>query len=87
MKRLNITVRGKVYLFRITRFIEDQSKTSDYNSEFELPYYNWEVQLDRKGNEVQADGTQGFFISGFLGTHTVTRVPNDDKLYHIRMKR
>ncbi len=87
MKRLNSTVRGISYWCRITRFIEEQSKTSDYNKEFELPYYHWESNLDVTGNEAQADGTQGFFISGFLGTHTTTRVPNDDKLFHLRMKR
>jgi hypothetical protein len=67
--------------------MDEQSKTSDYNKEFELPYYHWESELDVKGNEAPLDSTQGFFIDGFRAFLTPYRVPNDERLMHIRMKR
>ena len=67
--------------------MDNQSKTSDYNSEFELPYYHWESELNYKGNLIPIDPTQGFHLDSFRGFFTYTNVPDEERLLHIRMKK
>jgi hypothetical protein len=68
-------------------YVDEQIKRPDYNSEFEMPYYKWEADLHVTGNQELTDNAQGYFFEGFRGLASFTKVPNENRLMHVQIKK
>jgi hypothetical protein len=55
--------------------------------QYELPYYKWEADLDFNGRGEDSDATGSWIATGWRGFYTVTGVPNENYLMHVRMKK
>jgi hypothetical protein len=67
--------------------MDEQVKTSDYDKEYEMPYYAWEANLLERGNDEPVDNAQGYHLEFFKGFASFARAPNENKLMHIQIKK
>lgn len=58
-----------------------------HGKEYELPYYKWEADLDHNGNEMMAESTGSWVSMGWKGFYSFSKVPGDNFLMHVRMKK
>lgn len=75
-------------IYRASDYINHTFITKEgHGQEYELPYYKWEADLDFNGNGIMAESTGSWVSNGWKGFYTLTRVPTDNNLMHVRMKK
>lgn len=65
----------------------EYSAVQDSKVQYEQPYFRFEAELDRWGNETNPDSTGSSSQIGFKGQIAFNTFPNDPTLVHITMKK
>lgn len=61
--------------------------TSNYNKEYEMPYYKWEKDLEEVGNGEEYESSASFLYIGFRGFYNFRVPPEETHMTHERMRK